>query len=1095
MDGMRILRGCRRAALALVVVLARFAWGSTYSYDRIGHRGEARSYGAWTYQNPPSSYNPAASSLSEQDEAHENWMKDIELAREKGSVAEFAMHKIPAYRSKILTAMGNGDYGRVQALDQEISDFVKKNREGLQPWANLQRSGPQGVALSERVRQILDGSYKDAWALASTSQGGQAQTLRQFLIEWSAEAQASRLKSFARRHGLNMGLARAIADEGDALHPLFANDKRIYVEIDTMPGIALADDERVRMASDWIRTKWSLAHDKEVVSAFTGEDGNLDVQELTAFLSAWENNLSRAKNGGISIIKDAIASYKELKDSGRPMRPATFVQDFVRFQGGLTRTMTTVNDKGVVTSQQPSPVSMEQAMGLVNAALRVGRKLGLSSRQILGNVNLLRLLADQNAATQNLRDFGFKIYSPSESPNENVVESVFAQLKVPGAKDWMTFYYDGMAALNKAIMTPPEVVVLATTLEGVPQLGQDRDMNLKPLELSIRKALANSILSQRQGNESWATTEHRIRSAEGGMALVKEAVRKAIPRGVDPVIANAIVEAYVWDLFGRGSNATRVNALDVLRKIACPTNEETAQHIPTERMKFRRAGRLLGSPIRVQVPVLDEEGVPMIGLDGVQLTATEFHPLRAGGSETFALQLWRHPDEVMPVIDGDTKELGVLFSEIGRCLCLSDGDEKTRQLERAVAKAIASGGEAPNVPDVETFLLFEWGPESGGIPVTSKNRQKTAEFSRAVRSMVEAAGNVGKLQDILWLAYTVKKAAERKWRVMPEGGHRLLQSVALSPADRESRRVLEAHGFLDNGKLNMESGLRHLEKEFSEEAAKSALFATLNGDVKGNLDADAYLAYEQKIRLDSVDGNVSESVLRPSSEEVALQTEARRLIQLYSSSAIPGKLWVHCLRESCENVRAAAMRHLRLSDHYVRKQRRNGQAVADHWLDDVIKSRFRYYPVVNPVTDAIQRDVVCRSDSPMSDEAYVSQIEAINKARREKGRPAIEMSAFALCDSVGPKTWPKMPQEVQDAVTRMSDDWLFRPFGTDEQMARLNTRLWEHCLVMSDRDSCVAGKMFAEFVERYAQVKKRDGQAAANDWLVATLMRWRQPDD
>lgn len=598
MDGMRILRGCRRAALALVVVLARFAWGSTYSYDRIGHQSGARSYGAWTCQNPPSSYNPAASSLSGQDEAHENWMRDIELAREKGSVAEFAMHKIPAYRSKILTAMGNRDYARVEALDKEISDFVKKNREGLRPWANLQRSGPQGVALSERVRQILDGSYKDAWALASTSQSGQAQTLRQFLIEWSAEARASRLKSFARRHGLNMGLARAIADESDALHPLFANDKRIYDEIDTTPGIALADDERVRMASDWIRTKWTLAHDKEVISAFTGEDGKLDVRELTAFLSAWENNLPRTKNGGISIVKDAIASYKELKDSRSPMRPETFVQDFVRFQGGLARTVTTVNDKGIVTSQQPSPVSMAQAMGLANAALRVGLKLDLSPRQIFGNEDLARLLADQCAGVQRFRDFGFKIYSFDKTLDENMAETAFARIGVPGAVNKMSFYRDGMCALDRAVMSVHEYVLDPCSAEVVPRTRVAQNTRLASLEKRIRKALAAALLSQRRRGEAWQITVDRVMLNGDGRDVVKDTVRKSLAEVTyNETVKDAIVDAYLGNLEVRPDRG-HLNALCVLRELARPEADDHAgriqsDHIPESAAVRKEAARLL----------------------------------------------------------------------------------------------------------------------------------------------------------------------------------------------------------------------------------------------------------------------------------------------------------------------------------------------------------------------------------------------------------------------------------------------------------------------------------------------------------------------
>lgn len=606
MDGMRILRGCRRAALALVVVLARFAWGSTYSYARIGHQSGARSYGARTYQIPPSSYNPAASSLSEQDEAHENWMRDIELAREKGSVAEFAMHKIPAYRSKILTAMGNGDYGRAQALDQEISDFVEKNREGLRPWANLQRSGPQGVALSERVRQILDGSYKDAWA--STSQGGQAQTLRQFLIEWSAEARTSRLKSFARRHGLNMGLARAIADESDALHPLFAKDKMVYDEIDTTPGIALADDERVRMASDWIRTKWSLAHDKEVVSAFTGEDGNLDVRELTTFLLEWENNLSRTKNGGVSIVKDAIASYKELKDSGSPMRPAAFVQDFVRFQGGLTRTMTTVNDKGVITSQQPSPVSMAQTMGLANAALRVGLKLGLSPRQILGNEDLARLLADQCTEVQRFRDFGFKIYSFDKTLDENMAETAFARIGVPGAVNKMSFYRDGMYALDRAVMSVHEYVLDPCSAEVVPRTRVVRNTRLDSLEKRIRTTLAAALLSQRRRGEAWQTTVDRVMLNGDGRDVVKDAVRKTLAEVTyNETVKEAIVDAYLGNLEVRPDRG-HLNALCVLRELAHPEADGHAghiqsDHIPESAAVRQEASRLLQIYGAKNVPV------------------------------------------------------------------------------------------------------------------------------------------------------------------------------------------------------------------------------------------------------------------------------------------------------------------------------------------------------------------------------------------------------------------------------------------------------------------------------------------------------------
>lgn len=960
------------------------------------------------YPSMPS-YNPASVSLTSPDEAHENWMRDIDLAEEDGSVAEFAMHKIPAYRSKILTAMGNRDYARVEALDKEISDFVEKNREGLQPWANLQRSGPQGAALSKQVNQILDGSYKDEWAMASQERGVQGQSMRMFLDDNSDEARDARARAFAQKRGMTTEVARAITDETNALHSLFAKDKNTFAEFDKTQGLNLADDDRVRMASDWTQTKWNLAHDKDVASAFTGDDGSLDVQELGAFLSAWENNLSRTKNGGVSIIKDAIASYKELKDSENPMRPETFVQDFARFQGGLTRTVTTVNDKGVVTSQQPSSVSMAQAIGIASKALSVGKKLGLSPNQILRNSDVQKLLADANDETQNFRDFGFDIYSSSDSPNDDIVETVFAKVGLPGAEDKMSFYYDGVKALNNAVMTKPDVGdALTPTSDGAPQFTQDSTLSLVPLELPVRKALATSIASQRQGNESWKDAVARITSSENGMALVKDAVKKSLPNSTNPILLDALADAYIGNLVGRPDGA-RVSAVQVLRDFAFPNQDENGAPAPTLLETMRKNGVLLGTVVQRPVPVESRDA------QGNVTKTMENKPFPLSASDkNIAMALATNPDEVLPPVDGDTKEVKSRFKSIGKLLeqTPSDDRDRDRYLKREVAKAIAAGGEAPGVPDVESFLNLKGGEHLSDWFAGPAEMERKIQLTKNLNRLAEnSKTSETPLTDLLWLASVWHDSKG----IMGWAQRRTDLDVALS--------VLDQHGFIDGGKFNMNSGLLHLSKEFPQEAAKSALFATLAGG-EGKFDADAYLAHEQKRRLASV-YRKPEAASDVSPEEVALQTEARRMLQVYGESAVvPKKLWDHCVQQSCGDPRAANMMYSRLAEHYVQKRERKGQATADQWLGEVTGRKFRYFPVVDPGTGQIQTGVVNRSDQLMTDDEYEEQIQRVNESRHARGLAPIPRSTLLESDAAGPYTWKAMEAAQQAAAKFKAEEEL-----------------------------------------------------------------------
>lgn len=1037
---------------------------SDYTYGfRVAE--SPRTYGSGVFLNPPAvpayaeryaeqraaypsmpSYNPASVSLTSPDEAHENWMRDIDLAKEEGSVAEFAMHKIPAYRSKILTAMGNRDYTRVEALDKEISDFVEKNREGLQPWANLQRSGPQGAALSAQVNQILDGSYKDVWTMAPQGQGAQGQSMRAFLDDNSDEARDSRARTFAQKRGMATEVARAITDEMDALHSLFAKDKDTFAEFDKAQGLNLADDDRARMASDWVQTKWNLAHDKDAASAFAGEDGNLDVRELNAFLSTWENNLSRTKNGGISIIKDAIASYKELKDSENPVRPETFVQDFARFQGGLTRTVTTVNDKGIVTSQQPSPVSMAQAIGLASKALSVGKKLGLSPDRILRNSAVQKLLADANAETQSLRDFGFDIYSSSDFPNDDIVETVFAKVGLPGAEDKMSFYYDGVKALNNAVMTRPDIGSVPTTsADGTPQFTQDSSLSLAPLELPVRKALATSIASQRQGNESWKDAVARITSSENGMALVKDAVKKSLPNSTNPILLDALADAYIGNLVGR-PGGSRVSAVQVLQDFAFPDQDEDGAPAPTLQETMRKNGVLLGTTVQRPVPVEDRDAQGKVTkttkLESVELSASD---------KNVAATLAANPDEVLPPVDGDTKEVKSRFKSIGELLGQSSTEDRDRYLEREVAKAIAVGGEAPRVDDVNSFLDFK-GHKRHGVLNTPADECRMTQFIDDTMNLADTASRPdASLKDILWLAQSYSRAQDgllaenlgilgsaavnrassrqllrdhrRPGETLDDVYRRLKKAypssdfygVRIEVLRQACAQVLGTHGFLDNGKFNMKSGLLHLSKEFPEESAKSALFATLTGG-DGKFNADAYIAHEQKRRLASV-YRKPEPAVDVSPEEVALQTEARRMLQVYGESAVvPKKLWDHCVQQSCGDPRAANMMYGRLAEHYVQKRERKGQATADQWLGEVTKRRFRYFPVVNPETGQIQTGVVNRSDQLMTNDEYEEQIQRINESRHARGLDLIPRSTLLESDAAGPYTWKAMEAAQQAAA-------------------------------------------------------------------------------
>lgn len=984
------------------------------------------------------SYDPAAGRLDPQDQAHENWMKDVDMADRGGNkVADFVINRLPDYRQRILSAMGNDDRDLVESIRGEMMGFVDKHRDELQPWANLRHSGEQARVLSGYVGSLLDGSYQDKWATGQTVNGrGEAvggTTMRAFMTDQSPEAIESRSKAYAAKRGFDLDLARTMTDPNAELHKVFASDKDTYEKFKASNG-DLADDDRMRMSTQWTRDKWDLVRRNR--DAFAGVD------DMTDFFRSWENNFSRTKNGGAALVENAIRAYEGQRRSANGVNANAFVENYANFVNGLVGTKTVTDSKGQTQHIEASSVDRMKAFGLANAALTVGRRLGIGANDVLSRSEMKDMLADQLREIKALGDNGFDIYSVSKSPNEDAAETVMARLGVPGATDRFKYYSDARRNLDSAVLSDNDV-----GLASIPDTARGRDGKpvsvenafLRPIEMPVRDALARSISGFREGDEGWGATVERVLGDGEKRKAVKADVLKSLS-GIkaEPEVKDALAEAYIGNLTAE----KRVSATDVLRDLAGMTVDAKGEATTTKAQELQADQLRLGQTVTVTNPETHLSGTPGAG----QVTAdrSQTRTLTASGDTRFQAALRANPNLVMPRLDGEPQSIADGFREIGSALAYT-GEDRQKKVDSSVIDLLGK---------LTRFGVTGWVTNGDWFRDGAKNLpvQDSGSALDPARSSVETLirwANANDLESILQLAAVVSKTqGSNLWlernpmeRVNTTGGYAQLgAAMRASSANRDvpgriakaAFKVLSDNGFFPKEGsvglvtplkgMNLAAGLEFLKVNHKDAMNSSPTYAALfssGSSVRDHVDVDGFLAQQQKRRL------ASSFIAKDSAPagETPVQKSARNLLQVYDRDSqnvrANNELWTHCLRESGNKPAAAAQMFNSYADYYAQERVRGGKVSADSWLKDITSRHWRYLPVVDKGTGTIRQGVYQRSASAMTDQEFKDYCRQCNATLiRDQVPLQIDQVTFDKFDSEGSVRWFEMQDEGRKAAAR-----------------------------------------------------------------------------
>ncbi len=155
-----------------------------------------------------------------------NLRENYAYAMEQGSVAEFAMTRIPEYRMQAANAINSGFYDKAAEIKKTIGDFVSAHYADLSKWTNLRHNGEEGRKISEGVRSVLTGNYLTEWTGAKNLRG-EAMSLGAFLDQNSEENRQRTIKNQAAETQLPLDVVRAISDENDPDHVIYGRFKGI----------------------------------------------------------------------------------------------------------------------------------------------------------------------------------------------------------------------------------------------------------------------------------------------------------------------------------------------------------------------------------------------------------------------------------------------------------------------------------------------------------------------------------------------------------------------------------------------------------------------------------------------------------------------------------------------------------------------------------------------------------------------------------------------------------------------------------------------------------------------------------------------------
>lgn len=155
-----------------------------------------------------------------------NLRENYAYAMEQGSVAEFAMTRIPEYRMQAANAINSGFYDKAAEIKKTIGDFVSAHYADLSKWTNLRHNGEEGRKISEGVRSVLTGNYLTEWTGAKNLRG-EAMSLGAFLDQNSEENRQRTIKNQAAETQLPPDVVRAISDENDPDHVIYGRFKGI----------------------------------------------------------------------------------------------------------------------------------------------------------------------------------------------------------------------------------------------------------------------------------------------------------------------------------------------------------------------------------------------------------------------------------------------------------------------------------------------------------------------------------------------------------------------------------------------------------------------------------------------------------------------------------------------------------------------------------------------------------------------------------------------------------------------------------------------------------------------------------------------------